>query len=383
MKPISLRTVALAAPIFSLLAVANCAPDDTTTPPVTGTAGSGTAGSGTAGSGTAGITGTSGNTGTSGSVGTGGASTAGTGGVGTAGAATAGNSAGGTTAGTGGVGTAGTGGAPPAVTVDGILSGASDFGNAGWKDSWWVTGCNVKAGHDCITVPDAQCHSTDDAAGGSEGKGARTIEKFPVGGVAGQHYKVTFSFNAVTEAKKYDGGKRDVTGVAADVESGISDTFYRDGNSPASNYNVIKMTVFDDKNMPVRHFYMNSFPDTSYESHRTFLASYKKVIVIVGGGHVEHLVQDSNCHAIDNCGAGNVSDTECNGARSLPGGDNALMLPAKYKDPKDGTLKNTPLVAPGIPGASLAQPWHAQAGHLKVTAIEATNDPVTMDYPNP
>jgi hypothetical protein len=381
MKPISLRTVALAAPLLisALVVGGACAPEDTTGTPGgggTGTAGTGAGTPAVSGSATGGTPSAGGSTGASGTS-TGGSAT---GGSGTGGSATGGSGTGGSA--TGGSAGAGGGTGDP-VTVEGILSGASDFGNAGWKDSWWVTGCNVKAGHDCITVPDAQCHSSDDAAGGTEGKGARTIEKFPVGGVAGQHYKVTFSFNAVTEAKKYDGGTRDVPGVAADVESGVSDTFYRDGNSPASNYNVIKLTVFDDKNMPVRHFYMNSFPETSYESHRTFLASYKKVIVIVGGGHIEHLVQDSNCHAIDNCGPGNVPDDSCNGPRNLPGGDGTLMLPAKYKDPKDGTVKNTPLVAPGIPGASLAQPWHAQAGHLKVTAIEATTDPVTMNYPNP
>jgi hypothetical protein len=375
MKPISLRTVALAAPIVSILAVINCAPDDTTT---TNTGGS----SSSAGTPAAGGSGTTAGTPAAGGSGTtaGTPSTGGTGPVAGSGpAAGTGPVAGSSTGGTGGSGGTGAGGTPGNDTVDSVLSGMSDFGNNGWKDSWWVTGCNVKSGHDCITVPDADCAKNDGA--GSEDKGARTIEKFPVGGTKGQKYKITFTFNAVTEAKKYDGGTRDGgTMVAADVESGITDTFYRDGNSPLSKYNVIKLTVFDDTGTEARHFYMNSFPDTSYESHRTFLASYTKSIVIVGGGHIEHLVQDSNCHAIDNCGAGNVPDDSCNGPRNLPGMDGTLMLPAKYKDPKDGMIKNTPLVAPGIPGASLAQPWHAQAGHLKVTALVATTDPVTMDY---
>lgn len=365
MKRISLKTIALTAPIMALIASNACSPADTTTTG-TGSSAAGTPGTSGNAASTAGTPGTSG--GSSPTAGTAGASTttAGSGGTGPQG-----------TAGTAGTGTAGTGGGAP-DTVDTVLSAQSDFGNNGWKDSWWVTGCNVKAGHDCITVPDVDCNKADGP--GSEDKGARTIEKFPVAGTKGQHYKVTFTFNAVTEAKKYDGGTRDVPGVAADVESGISDTFYRDGTSPASHYNVIKLTVFDDAGKEARHFYMNSFPDTSFESHRTFLASYTKTIVIVGGGHIEHLVQDSNCHAIDNCGAGNVSDTSCDGARNLPGMDGNLMLPAKYKDPKDGMIKNTPLVAPGIPGASLAQPWHAQAGHIKVTKLEPTNDPVTMDY---
>ncbi len=263
------------------------------------------------------------------------------------------------------------------VDVNTVLGAASDYGNPGWKDSWWVTGCRVKQGHDCITI------STCPAGGADpESKGARTVEKFPVGGTAGKHYKVTFNFNAVSEAKVYTGGKRDVAAEANDVETGISDTFYRDGTSPFSNYNVIKLSVFDEAGKEARHFYMNSFTKTEFESHRTFLISYTKSIVIVGGGHIEHLVQDSNCHAIDNCGSGPVGETlaECQAARNLPK-EPTTMLPAKYKDPFDGMIKNTPEIAKGgWPNASLAQPWHAQAGHLTVTAIEETQDPVTKDY---
>lgn len=369
MKAISLKTAAFGASLLALGLASACSIDDPTTNP----GGAGTGGTPAAGTGGAAGTPTAGSTAMAGG---GAAGTPATGGGGTGGAAGGATGGGGTGGAAGGMG--GSGGEAP--TLDGILGGMSDFGNPGWKDSWWVTGCLVKQGHDCITNT-TTCNSMDGAT--PESKGARTTEKFPVGGTPGQHYKVTFKFNAVTEAKVYQGGKRDQADVAGDVETGISDTFYRDGTSPESNYNVIKLVIFDDKGMEARHYYMNSFPRTEFESHRTFLAAYTKSIVIVGGGHIEHFVQDKNCHAIDNCGSGTVGDgpNDCNAARNIPNEPATVMLPAKYMDPLDGKIKPTPQVAAGYPGATLAQPWHAQAAHLTVTAIEATNDPVNMDYP--
>jgi hypothetical protein len=133
--------------------------------------------------------------------------------------------------------------------------------------------------------------------------------------------------------------------------------------------------------MPARHYYMNSFPDainSGWESHRTFLINYTKSIVIVGGGKITYLVQDSNCHAIDNCGAGNVPDDVCPAPRTIPNEPTA-MLPAMYKDPADGKVKATASLNE-LSNGSVAQPWHSQAGHLTITKIEETADPVTMDY---
>jgi hypothetical protein len=49
-------------------------------------------------------------------------------------------------------------------------------------------------------------------------------------------------------------------------------------------------------------------------------------------------------------------------------------------DPVDGKVKDLSQLTPAYNGM-VTQPFHAQAGHLTVTAIEKTNDPVTMDYP--
>jgi hypothetical protein len=122
---------------------------------------------------------------------------------------------------------------------------------------------------------------------------------------------------------------------------------------------------------------MNSF-SAAQENHFAFLSSYKKAIIIVGGGKIEHKIFDSNCHAIDNCNAGEVVGTTCNAPRRLPGGDGQLMLPPFYANPNDDyKVGATNLISPLGNGRS--QPWKAQASHITVTAIEKTDQPVTAD----
>jgi hypothetical protein len=376
MKPNSLRTAALAAPLFGIAIAYGCAPSDpTVTNPAGGTGGISTAG-------TTPVAGTSA-AGTLASGGTGGQTTGGQ----TTGGSSAGTTPVGGTGGTGGAtggagGGGGSGGASDVPTVAGVLGMPSDFGNPGWMDSWWVTGCTQKVNHDCIT--NANTCNANDVPTDVEQQGARTKETWMIGGTAGQHYKVTFKFNAVTEAKYYSGGKRDVATVVGDPHTNTPlDMFYRDGTSPYSHYNEIKLTIYDDKMMPVRHFFMNSAPNngTDWENHYTFLASYQKSIVIVGGGKIVHLVQDSNCHAIDNCGPEFHDTPDCAGSRKMPAEDANSMIPSKYMDPVTNRVVDTNTLIAAYPGGSLAQPWHAQAGHLHVLSIEKTNDPVTMDYP--
>lgn len=367
MKPISLRTVAFAAPLMVAVVGAACAPDD---PTITTNGGStsSTAGTTTTMAGT--TTMTAGTPGAGGSgTGTAGTPAGGTGSAGTpaGGTGSAGTPAGGTGSTAGAAGTA-AGGTSGAITVDSVLSGMSNYGNPGWKDSWWVTGCGSKHDHDCYTIE--QCPAAGD----------RTKETFPVGGEPGKHYKVDFAYNAVNEGRGYTGGTKDKP-LAGDL-NGIdnNDSFYRDGTAPDSKYNELRMTVFDDNGAEVRHFFMNAF-STAQENHLAFLSSYKKSIVIVGGGKIEHMVFDSNCHAIDNCNAGEVIGTTCNAPRRLPGGDGQLMLPPFYANPND----NYKVVATNLISitASRNQPWKSQASHLKVTAITETTDPVTMNYPDP
>lgn len=376
MKTISFRTAALVAPLLgAIVLVYGCAPDDPTIS--TGTGGS-TAGS-TAQAGdtaVAGSTTTAGSPAAGGSTGT--AGTPSTGGSGTAGSGTAGSGGSGT-AGSGGSGTAGSGGsggeaaggcADPKACITEVFPAdkKSSFGNPPWSDSWWVTGCSSKHDHDCYTIE--QCPA----------EGDRTTESFPVGGVAGQHYQVDFTYNAVNEGRGYTGGTKDKP-VAADLNNiDNNDSFYRDGDAPASKYNELKLTIYDDKMVAVRHYYMNAFSQAQ-ENHLAFLSSYKKSIVIVGGGKIEHMVFDSNCHAIDNCNAGEVIGTTCNSPRRLPGADGQLMLPPFYANPNDGYK----VVATNLISITAArtQPWKSQASHLTITAIKKTDAPVTMNFPDP
>jgi hypothetical protein len=293
---------------------------------------------------------------------------AGGGSTSTAGTPAGGGSTAGTTAGgAAGAATGGTGGSGP-ISVDSVLSGVSSYGNPGWKDSWWVTGCSSKHDHDCYTIE--QCPA----------EGDRTKETFPVGGDPGKHYKVSFRYSAVNEGRGYTGGTKDKP-LAGDLNSiDNNDSFYRDGTAPDSKYNELRLTVFDDKGVEARHYFMNAF-STAQEFHIAFLSSYKKSIVIVGGGKIEHMVFDSNCHAIDNCNAGEVMGTTCASPRRLPGPDGQLMLPPFYANPNDNyKVGGTNLISIT---ASRNQPWKSQASHLTVTSIEETTDPVTTNYPDP
>ena len=378
MKLISLKTVSLAAPLAAAaLAGYGCAPEDVTpADPVGGSGGSSTAG-------TPAVTG-----GSAGNPSSGGSNPTGGGG---AGSTTAGT--GGTGAGTGGTGdTGGSAGSPAgdpceppvadqAACINSVANAPSSFGNPGWKDSWWVTGCADKQNHDCLTIVSG-CNAMDDNTEGTESKGSRTKEEWTLGGTPGAFYKVTFTYSGVNEGKEYSGGTKDVPQIPNDVlNREDNDSFYRDGTAPDSTYNVLKLSVFDNQGMKVRHYYMNAF-SKAQEYHYTLRSLYTKSIVVVGGGKIVHLVQDKNCHAIDNCNNGEVSGTTCNSPRRLPGAYGDLMLPPKYPNPdNDYMLGDTPLISGGIPGASLAQPWRSQASHLAITAIEKTTDPPTTNYP--
>jgi hypothetical protein len=389
MKAISLRTVAFAAPLVGVLAAVHggCAPDDPTLPSP-GAAGSSSSSGGTVSSAGTAAGPVAGSDAAGGSTSTAGTSSTTGGASGGAGGST--STAGSVSGGSGGSGgTSGGKCTDKVACIDELASANSNFGNPGWKDSWWVTGCYRKQQHDCLLMTDSECGAKNDPKFGTEGVGARTVERWKLGGEPGKKYKVSFTFDAVTEAKRYTGGQRDVASVQGDPHTNTPlDMFYRGGTSPSSNYNVVKLTVFDQDDKPVRNYYMNAAPDggdlDQYENHYTFLASYKKSIVVVGGGYIEHLVQDKNCHAIDNCGPNLLNGATCAAERKLPGASANLSLPAKYQDPRDGMIKNTQdLASDPYPRAAPTQAWHSQAGHLKIIAVEPTEDPIDMKYPDP
>jgi hypothetical protein len=276
-------------------------------------------------------------------------------------------------------GDAGAAGAPPcdAACLDSVVSQPSDFGMA-WRSSWFLMGCKEQRTLDCVTAFPAPC--SDDPSVPFEDRGAITLETFPIGGVPGKRYKVTFTFNAIAAAKEYQGGTRDQgTAVHPNWDTALWDTFYRDGEPIPSKYDPWKLSVLDADGVELRHYYMNAFPPgTGYESHRTYQLSYTKSIVVVGGGQVTHRVQDPNCQAIDNCSIYDPVGPPCI-PRHLPNEPQDQSLPAQYQDPQDGMLKPLSEISP-VHAAAPQQPWHSQLGHLTITAVEETDDPVTHDY---
>ena len=285
---------------------------------------------------------------------------------------------------------AGTAGAPPGcgfppgvgagVAIDSIFGGKSDFGNPGWPNSFFLTGCKAIADDGSCTLATA-CPNA----------GVQSEERFPIGGTPGEHYKVAFRFSAIVEAKEYSGGKRDAgTSQPANAYAGIWDSFYRDGVPLPTERNAWKLTVYDEKGQEARHYYLNSFPVETglVVEGNTFVVQYKKAIVVVGGGAVSHTIQAPACRANDNCGVvepgagGEGGAPDCVGARNMPAPDNTVMLPSMYRDLDDGQVKVTPQLST-YANASLAQPWHSQVGKLTVLSMECTNDPVSTDYPDP
>ncbi len=288
----------------------------------------------------------------------------------------------GATAGQGGVGgvagsanLGGIEGCPFGFCTDEVTSKVSDFGFTAWKSSWFLTGCQARDGASCATIVGA-CPKQ---AAAFEQQGAQTLESFEIGGKPGQRYKVSFAFDGLVEAKEYEGGTRDAgNGVPPNADNGIWDTFHRDGTPTPSGANVWELSVYDHKQQLARRYYMNSFPKgQGWESQRLFNVSFTKSIVIVGGGKLTHRVQDPDCRSVDNCGSGNVPPDTCPAPRTLSKAP-TTQLPAQYQDPSDGLIKPTLALSPM--NKDFTQPWHSQLGHLTVTKVEETTDPVTTDY---
>jgi len=290
--------------------------------------------------------------------------------------------------------------ATPQACIDEVAGVKNNFdgtpgGTFTFKDSWFITGCAQQAGHDCVTIP--VCPS---AAANFEDKGSVINETFALGGEMGKTYAVTFQYNGVSEAKHMGSGAmwadpaKDVAtaggkaAVGVDSATPANDTFVIGGVATTSNYNVMRVRIMDSTKKEVGRYYMNGYdPNSGAESHRTFLMSYTHTIDVPGKGFVEYHIADSNCHAIDNCGQGNVVDGTCNASRNIPNEPAVLpTFPPMYPNVANqynaqgvintpGTYANpTPtLVATGTlnPVTQAKQPWHSQLGHLTVTKVVA------------
>jgi len=180
-------------------------------------------------------------------------------------------------------------------------------------------------------------------------------------------YNMTFTARGIVEAKYYMGGTRDAgnaTPTDPDNAAG-GDTFYR-GGSPINQefYNVYKLVVKNPDGSELNHYYLNSFDkNTGFENHRTFPIHFTKTIPVVGGGSIELFAGDSNCRAVNNCGAGATS-TACpaTAGRKVPegAGESPVTIPAMYMG-KAVTSINLQ--------TGTMQPYKAQIVNILVTAV--------------
>ncbi len=256
-----------------------------------------------------------------------------------------------------------------------VASRRSDFGNL-WASSWVLSGCAEQRGHECLTQLDTCPNDTHNELGGT-----RTLETFALGGMHGQHYKVTFQFNAVASLQTCEGGVRD-QGTTLPDPSKPADTFYRDGRALPNERTTWKLTVFDEVGVEARHYYLNSVPYSDQIINTSFAISYTKTIVVVGGGKITYVVQDPDCRVVDNCGPNTASAAAPCEPRNIPNEPADVALPAMYPKPTiDG---NNQVLVPthelSVVNPTATQPWHSQIGHLTITKIEATADPPATDY---
>jgi hypothetical protein len=287
-----------------------------------------------------------------------------------------GGGAGGMGGGAGGAGgaTGGAGGGGGGITIDGLAGMKSNF-TFTWKDSWFISPCFVKQAADCFTNDQNNGEACPPTPGADyETSGHTTKETFPLGGVAGTHYLVSFKFNGISEAKYTQNGMYanptiDLATPMAGTPTGFDEaathnqTFYIGGTAVATTYNVLRLRVLNPDKTEFARYYMNAFPAAgNWESHRTLAMSYAHTIEVVGGGSIEYVASDSNCRAIDNCGVGlDVTNGACNASRAIPN-EPMLVLPMTYN--------NLPLAGQNrVNGANTT--WHAQMSHFTITKVVA------------
>ncbi len=364
MQHLSLRSFAPL--IVGIVLAAACASDPPETFGSTAAGGSGSSSAGTPATSSAGTTPASGGSsaGVSSAGGAVGSPTAaGTSAGGAAGVpASAGNAGSGTPNG----GAAGSGGAAPCETVDCVVGTPNQHQDT-LKSAFMLFGCYKKAAQDCITIPDGvQCPNTDNKNMPYEQRGITTTQAFAIGGVAGKKYALSIKVNGIAEAKYYEKGVRaqgDGDPANPDALEGI-DTFYTGGNPiDYEYYNVYKLTSLDAKGIEIKHYYLNSFPrtNTPYEHHQTFPIAFEHEVEVVGGGSIQLLAADSNCHAIDNCGIGfHTTSCQNSAGRAVPS-EPDLKLPTTWLGKNMSEIN--------LFGAS-DQPFHSQVMHLRVSGVK-------------
>ncbi|MES1206357.1 MAG: hypothetical protein ABUS79_10510, partial [Pseudomonadota bacterium] len=247
-------------------------------------------------------------------------------------------------------------------TIDGVTGIKNNFMTA-FKDSWVLFPCYGQQAQDCIAnAPGTACPP---ATGPWEEQGLVMDENFTVGGVPGKMYKVTIRVNGIVEAKYYTGGTRAAGNTdPANVNAVAGTDTFHTGGAPVQveNYNIYAIRTKNMAGTEIQHYYLNSYPqtNTAYENHQTFPIAFTHDITVMGGGTIQIHVGDRNCHAIDNCGIG-VKNASCAVAdgRNIPN-EPGVMIPTMHLGKTVASLNTR---------NGAAQPYHAQAIHIVVTAV--------------
>lgn len=158
-----------------------------------------------------------------------------------------------------------------------------------------------------------------------------------IGGMPGQLYKASMHFYGIMEPKNYGNNTgREAGNTHTQPSNGMPTPFHvfpAGEDYLASNYNTYELHVYNQMDMEVGTYFLNS--DTQ-EGHYTFALSYAKDITIVGGGRVVLRIYDQNCRMIKNCGPNGGSGAAC--------GTNARTVDVAGADPAPGGA----LIQPGL-----------------------------------
>jgi hypothetical protein len=218
----------------------------------------------------------------------------------------------GATAGTSGGGSGGTGGVATGTAIAGALDGYL-----------YLVPCNggAASGYDCANN------------GCVAGSVTQTMQ-FPIGGMPGQVYDMTFHVRGVVEGYRYDGGTRD-NGTTMQMQTTTgNDLFHRGGmqlatGASGSDYNTMQLDVTPAVTGETNRYFLNSIPvpltDAS-AAHLTFIIDYEKTIKITGGGMLTFSSFDSNCRLVMNCATS--STNQCADHWTVPGVAGAMPAPA-------------------------------------------------------
>ena len=157
--------------------------------------------------------------------------------------------------------------------------------------------------------------------------------QFPIGGVAGQVYDMTFHLRGVVEAYLYNGGTRDSGTTMQTQTTAGNDLFHRGGMQLATgqsgyDYNTMQLEVTPAVSGQENKYFLNSIPITPLDPsafHLTFIIDYTKTIKVTGGGMVTFSSFDSNCRLIMNCETS--ASNQCANHWTVPGVAGAMPPP--------------------------------------------------------